>query len=80
MRMTKKTVVMPVGITELVDLSELKVRSLLSRYLPRELVYHNLRHTTAVVRHAIRICRYLEMEKAEEEIATIAAWFHDTVT
>src|SRR4051794_30245584 len=42
-----------------------------------QLVYHNLDHTIAVVKAAIQIAEYYQLNEKDVFIVTTAAWFHD---
>lgn len=45
---------------------------------PREeLVYHNLDHTQYVVKAALKIAEYYQLNEEDLFILTVAAWFHD---
>lgn len=61
----------------MVDLSEREVRALLEAYLPSTLAFHNLEHTLEVVKMVKIISKYEHLDAVEEEIVTLAAWFHD---
>ncbi len=43
-----------------------------------ELVYHNLDHTQYVVKAALKIAEYYQLNNEDLFILTAAAWFHDT--
>ena len=54
------------------------VTSLLINSLPRDMLFHNLHHTTNVVRGVRDITNHLDITKKQQEILLLAAWFHDT--
>ena len=54
------------------------VTNLLIKSLPRDLLFHNLHHTTNVVRGVRDITKHLDITKEQQEILLLAAWFHDT--
>lgn len=64
--------------SQIVKRAALHCRSLLSRFLPTDLYFHNLEHTQEVV----LACQFLAEESGlpqrETELLLIAAWFHDT--
>ena len=45
--------------------------------LPLGLTFHHLEHTLEVVEFTTKICKYLRLGQQDEEVVTIAAWFHD---
>lgn len=53
-------------------------RSLLSRFLPTDLYFHNLEHTQEVVLACKFIAEASGLPTREIELLLIAAWFHDT--
>lgn len=46
--------------------------------LPDNMVYHNLNHTTEVVKSAEKIAGFSGLNDEDKEVLSIAAWFHDT--
>ncbi len=63
--------------TELINKSRTYALSTLSQ-LPKDYVYHNLKHTEQVAKAAEEIGRHSKLTSDELEIAIIAAWMHDT--
>lgn len=64
--------------SKIVQRAALHCRSLLSRFLPPELSFHNLDHSQEVVLACQFIARELRLPTKETELLIIAAWFHDT--
>jgi len=50
----------------------------LIKELPSDLLFHNLHHTMNVVRGVREIIKYEKVDKVQQEILFLAAWFHDT--
>ncbi len=69
---------MKIGNPGLSSKVALYVSALLKDGLRPEIVFHNLEHTSTVVRTAIRMARHLHLDSRLEEILLTAAWFHDT--
>ncbi len=46
--------------------------------LPDNMVYHNLSHTSQVVKAAQKIGEYVNLSTEDMEVLLISAWFHDT--
>ena len=63
--------------TELINKSRAYALSTLSQ-LPKDYVYHNLKHTEQVASAAEEIGKHSNLTADELEIAIIAAWMHDT--
>ena len=63
--------------TELINKSRTYALSALSQ-LPKDYVYHNLKHTEQVAQAAEEIGRNSKLSPDELETAIIAAWMHDT--
>lgn len=64
--------------SQIVQRAALHCRSLLSRFLPTELYFHNLEHTQEVVLASQFIAEESGLPGREIELLLIAAWFHDT--
>ncbi|NRB51540.1 MAG: HD domain-containing protein [Saprospiraceae bacterium] len=64
--------------SNIVQRAALHCRSLLSRFLPTDLFFHNLEHTQEVVLACQLIARESDLPRKEMELLIIAAWFHDT--
>ncbi|MBX2872122.1 MAG: HD domain-containing protein [Saprospiraceae bacterium] len=64
--------------SQIVQRAALHCRSLLSRFLPADLHFHNLDHTQEVVLATQYIARESRLPAKETELLIIAAWFHDT--
>ena len=62
---------------DLVKQSATYVQEMLQGHLPDEIVYHNLHHTTQVVKAAKEIGQHSGLNEEEMEIISLAAWFHD---
>lgn len=62
----------------LLDKVRLYVISLFEKHENASLVYHNLSHTRAVVRHTEEIAYHYSLEENQQLRLFIAAWFHDT--
>ncbi|RYU80243.1 Pycsar system effector family protein [Hymenobacter persicinus] len=54
------------------------VTALFEEKLPRQLVYHSLKHTAAVVKEAKALGEASQLGDADLEALVLAAWFHDT--
>ncbi|MBP1631614.1 MAG: metal dependent phosphohydrolase, partial [Bacteroidetes bacterium] len=54
------------------------IRELYQKRSAVENIYHNILHTTEVVKVAAKIAEAEKLSKDETEILLIAAWFHDT--
>lgn len=68
----------PIIDSKLVQRAALHARSLLSRFIPSELCFHNLEHTQEVVLATQLIAHEARLPRKEIELLIIAAWFHDT--
>jgi predicted metal-dependent HD superfamily phosphohydrolase len=53
-------------------------KDFLSKNLPSDLHFHNLKHTEEVVAAAEEISRTMEISDEDIEVVQLAAWFHDT--
>ncbi|MET3886194.1 hypothetical protein [Niastella sp. OAS944] len=56
----------------------LYVKELFYNHGNPHLVYHNLEHTQAVVRHVYEIADHYQLNDQERFVLQTAAWFHDT--
>jgi len=65
-------------MNRLVDIVGDHVSSMLEKYLPSSLLFHNLEHTRLVVEASKVIGRESDLSDYEMEVLLIAAWFHDT--
>lgn len=65
------------NLNELIPEVENYVTRILTKKLPKGLVYHNINHTLRVVKQAEIIGNYEELNEEEMNILRIAAWFHD---
>jgi predicted metal-dependent HD superfamily phosphohydrolase len=54
------------------------ITTLFEEKLPRQLVYHSLKHTTTTVKEARALGEASTLEPADLEALELAAWFHDT--
>ena len=63
--------------TALLQEIETYVTKLLEEKLPKELCYHDIKHTREVVARALEIGSGEKLTNEELEIVAIAAWFHD---
>lgn len=64
--------------SQIVQRAALHCRSLLSRFLPSDLYFHNLEHTQEVVLACQFIAEESGLPAMEIDLLLIAAWFHDT--
>lgn len=53
------------------------VASLMDLLLPDEMTFHNIDHTRQVVEATYKISKHVGINKYDEEIVVMAAWFHD---
>ena len=63
--------------TELIENARVNACAILQKF-PETMLYHNQSHTMDVVQAVETISRNINLEDEELEMATIAAWFHDT--
>src|SRR5215471_7325016 len=61
-----------------VQAAENYVTDMLSKKLDKNFQFHNLSHTTDVVKAAGYLCTASGMDEYNQKIVLIAAWFHDT--
>ncbi len=54
------------------------VRNMFATKVNKDLVYHNLDHTTEVVGHCDSLATAHALPEKDREILLVAAWFHDT--
>lgn len=54
------------------------VEMLFSIYWTNDLIYHDILHTTVVVKRALKIASDYNLDDEQLMILTTAAWFHDT--
>ena len=64
-------------MTKLIDLSVEYIEQLFRKKLPSSLCYHNLIHTRMVVDAVQIIGNHMSLTVQEQEMVTLAAWFHD---
>jgi len=64
-------------MSEIVEKAQQYVSTLLSEELDPRYLYHNLRHTQAVVKSTKELLSFHQLEKEEEEWLLLASWFHD---
>lgn len=62
----------------LIDQVSTYVISLFNDYGGSDLLYHNLKHTTFVVKKSKEIAHHYSLSENENFILSTAAWFHDT--
>ena len=64
-------------MSEIVEKAQNYVSALLTEELDPRYLYHNLRHTQAVVKSTKELLNFHQLEKKEEEWLLLASWFHD---
>jgi len=64
-------------MSDIVDLTEKYVSTLLTEKLDPRFLYHNLRHTESVVKSTKELLNFHPLEEPEKEQLLLAAWFHD---
>ncbi|MEO9893823.1 Pycsar system effector family protein [Aurantibacter sp.] len=62
----------------ILERAEQRVTDLLSKKLPSEYLFHNLRHTQRVVANVQEILEAIEIPEIQQKNVLLAAWFHDT--
>ncbi len=62
----------------LVDEIAAYIKEFIPKNIKKEYHYHNLRHTLSVVAAVIELGQPLKLSSEDQELLTIAAWFHDT--
>lgn len=67
------------GLENKIELSKIEgyVRNLYENFGRSELLYHNLEHTEQVVKHAVEIAEYYNIDADREFVLLASAWFHD---
>jgi predicted metal-dependent HD superfamily phosphohydrolase len=63
---------------EILKKAKTYVTTLFEEKLPRQLVYHSLKHTAVVVKEAKNLGEASHLSEADQEALVLAAWFHDT--
>lgn len=58
--------------------AELYIEMMFQSKLPKDLVFHNFRHTKSVVAAAQVLCKSMSVTEREEKIILMAACFHDS--
>ncbi|WBO83712.1 Pycsar system effector family protein [Hymenobacter yonginensis] len=64
--------------SELLKQAKAYVTQLFEEKLPKQLVYHSLDHTVAVVKEARKLGEDSGLSAPDQETLLLAAWFHDT--
>ena len=64
-------------MSDIVEKTEKYVSTLLTEKLDPRFLYHNLRHTQAVVKSTKELLNFHPLDEAEKEQLLLAAWFHD---
>lgn len=64
--------------SELVKQAKIYVTALLEEKLPKQLVYHTLKHTLTVVKETRALGEATGLSDSDLEVLLVAAWFHDT--
>jgi len=64
--------------SEILKQAKAYVTQLFEEKLPKQLVYHSLSHTTAVVKEARKLGEDAGLNALDQEALLLAAWFHDT--
>lgn len=67
-----------VNKSDILRRAENYVTTLFDEKLPDKLIYHNTGHTTEVVEIVNKLGRASDISPEEQEILSLAAWFHDT--
>lgn len=62
----------------LTDAAEKFVTNFLNENLDTSFIYHNLTHTQRVVEKTNELATLSELDDAQKQLLTLAAWFHDT--
>jgi len=65
------------GSNEIVKKVSAYVATLIREKLPPWAVYHTIEHTQEVADAAVEIAQGNKLSKSEQEVVTLAAWFHD---
>ena len=63
--------------SEILKQAKAYVTQLLEEKLPKQLVYHSLAHTVAVVKEARKLGEDAGLSAPDQETLLLAAWFHD---
>ncbi|WBA40757.1 Pycsar system effector family protein [Hymenobacter canadensis] len=64
--------------SEILKQAKAYVTQLFEEKLPKQLVYHSLDHTVAVVKEARKLGEDTGLSAPDQETLLLAAWFHDT--
>lgn len=62
----------------ILDRAEVYVKTFFKNEMPKDLIFHNLSHTLEVVQASKVLGEKAALREEEQEILTLAAWFHDT--
>ena len=65
-------------MSDLLSKAEDFVTKMLSNDLDSNYLYHNLRHTQRVVKNTKELLEAHDLKSKENDLITLAAWFHDT--
>lgn len=65
-------------MSDVIEKTKNFVVALLSKELPADYLYHNLRHTQRVVKSTKELLNATALTEKEKEALELAAWFHDT--
>src|SRR5262249_42965454 len=49
----------------------------LEENLDKQFIFHDVAHTTSIVKAVTEICNEMDIDKHEKRILQVAAWFHD---
>ncbi|MBD2714187.1 HD domain-containing protein [Microvirga sp. STR05] len=63
--------------SEILKQAKAYITQLLEAKLPKQIVYHSLAHTTAVVKEARKLGEDAGLNAPDQEALLLAAWFHD---
>lgn len=63
--------------SEILKQAKAYITQLFEQKLPKQLVYHSLGHTTAVVKEARALGEAAGLDAPDQEALLLAAWFHD---
>ena len=63
--------------TDIVKASARYVSNYFSKNLDAKFLYHNLSHTTYVVKAVNTLCRVMGVDEHQKKVLLVSAWFHD---